>query len=450
MLWLSGLLVTLAWGAGAFGSPYPWAYVPLLILSSGLGLAGLWAGRDNSRTSSLFIMSLCATAVAVGAQLLPLSNGQLSAISPHAIALLKELNVTFSMVEMPSHPLSIDPSRTQLGLACFASFALLILGTARFLTRESANRLAGGIVVLGVALAIIGIVQRATFNGKIYGFWEPQQGGSPFGPFVNKNHFAGWMLMGLPVALGFFLALVSRGMQGKKSGVRNFILWFSSEQASRALLTGFSLLLMVLSLVLTMSRSGIMAGAAALVIAGTVTARHQTGTSRRTLAIGYLMFLVLAVILWVGMDQIAARFAEMDPSSINERPAIWADAIRVIKDFWVTGTGLNTYGVDSLVYQTAAPGKHVAEAHNDYLQLAAEGGLLVCTPIFITILAFGWEVRRRLREDVGSIWWLRMGAVIGLIAIAFQSMVEFSLQMPGNAALFAVVAGLAIHDGRRL
>jgi len=43
-----------------------------------------------------------------------------------------------------------------------------------------------------------------------------------------------------------------------------------------------------------------------------------------------------------------------------------------------------------------------------------------------------------------------MGAVIGLVAIALQSIAEFSLQMPGNAALFAVVAGLAIHDGRRL
>ncbi len=87
----------------------------------------------------------------------------------------------------------------------------MLPGTARVLTRESANRLAGALVILGVALATVGIVQSATFTGKIYGFWELVQGGSPFGPFVNKNHFAGWMLMGLPVALGYFLALVSSG-----------------------------------------------------------------------------------------------------------------------------------------------------------------------------------------------------------------------------------------------
>jgi O-antigen ligase len=133
----------------------------------------------------------------------------------------------------------------------------------------------------------------------------------------------------------------------------------------------------------------------------------------------------------------------------DERPAIWADTLRIAKDFWLTGTGLNTYGVSTLFYQTSVPGQHLREAHNDYLQLAAEGGLLLGVPILITIVTFCREVRRRLREDVGSIWWIGMGAVTGLLAIALQSTVEFSLQMPGNAALFAVVAGLAIHDGRR-
>ena len=40
------------------------------------------------------------------------------------------------------------------------------------------------------------------YNGKVYGFWTTQMGGSPFGPFVNKNHFAGWMLLALPLTLG--------------------------------------------------------------------------------------------------------------------------------------------------------------------------------------------------------------------------------------------------------
>jgi hypothetical protein len=449
MLWLSGLLVTLAWGAGAFGSPYPWAYTPLLVASAIIGLAGLWLGRQTRGPSFLLLAGLALIALAAGAQLMPLSRDTLVTLSPHAVRILDQRSFAFSFGQSLVHPLSIEPSRTQLGLAFLAGFTLLFLGTARILQRETASRLAGDLVILGAILATVGIVQRATFNGKVYGFWELVQGGSPFGPFINKNHFAGWMLMGLPVALGYFLALVSRGMRGRQPGFRNFVLWFSTEHASRAVLTGFAILVMALSLVLTMSRSGMMAGTAAIVIAGMVATRRQSGAARRTLTVGYLVFLVIAVVSWVGLDQIATRFTEMDPTSISERPAVWADTIRIAKDFWLTGTGLNTYGISTPFYQTSVPGLHLREAHSDYLQLAAEGGLLLCIPILLTIVAFALEVRRRFGQDVGSIWWIRMGAVIGLLAIAIQSIGEFSLQMPGNAALFAVIAGLAIHDGRR-
>jgi putative inorganic carbon (HCO3(-)) transporter len=448
MFWLLGVLVILTWGVGAFGSPYPWAYTPLMIASAAFGVTGLWFGRKNSGPSLILPAGFVLIAVAVVVQIVPISRGQLAALSPHAATILSEQSIQFSLGQFPSHSLSIDPSRSQLGLAFFSAFALLLLGTARILQRETANRLAGALVILGVTIAAVGIVQRATFNGKIYGFWENVQQGLVFGPFVNRNHFAGWMLMVIPVGLGYLLAMVSKGMHGRKLGLRNFVLWFSTASASRALLTGFAILVMTLSLVLTMSRSGIVALAAGLLIAATIMTRRQSGMSRRALTVGYVAFVVITVVSWVGIDQLAARFAQV--GSINERPAIWADTIRIVKDFWLTGTGLNTYGVSTLSYQTSVPGYHLREAHSDYLQLAAEGGLLLGIPIVITMLAFAWELRVRFGEDVGSIWWIRMGAATGLIAIALQSAVEFSLQMPGNAAMFAVVAGIAIHDGRRV
>ncbi len=126
---------------------------------------------------------------------MPLPTSRLGALSPQAVTILGQQSLLFTLGGSTSHPLSIDPSRTELGLAFFGGFGLLLLGTARALTRESANRLAGALLILGVALATVGIVQRATFTGKIYGFWELVQGGAPFGPFVNRNHFAGWMLI---------------------------------------------------------------------------------------------------------------------------------------------------------------------------------------------------------------------------------------------------------------
>ena len=95
---------------------------------------------------------------------------------------------------------------------------------------------------------------------------------------------------------------------------------------------------------------------------------------------------------------------------------------------------------------------HFAEAHNEYLQLAAEGGVLVCVPIVAALVVFVAGVRRRFREAPkdGTTYWLRVGAVIGLLCIALQSLVEFSLQMPGNAVLFALLAAIAIHRSPHL
>lgn len=446
-VWLCGTVLTLIWGAGAFGSPYPWAYTPLAIASATLGLLGLLVSRDREKMPRAIPAGLACIAIAVILQLVALPKATVEALSPNASAIFARQDLLVATNGWTSHPLSIDPVRTRIGLALYLAFSLLFLGTMHALNRETAYRLARAVVVIGVFLAIIGIIQRATFNGKIYGFWERVQGGIPFGPFINRNHFAGWTLMGLPVALGYFLAVVSRSTANR--GIRNLVQRLSTKQVNQAVLVGFAILVMALALVLTMSRSGMICMTAALLMSAAMTVRHQRDAPRRAISIGFLAFVFVVVVSWVGLDQIAARFAERTEDSRGNRVAIWSDTIRIVQDFWLTGTGLNTYGTSTLYYQTVLPTEHLREAHNDYLQLAAEGGLLLVIPVGLSIGALIVDIRRRLRTDEGSVWWIRMGATTGLLAIGLQSFGEFSLQLPGNAALFAVVAGIATHDGRR-
>lgn len=450
VLWVAAILVTLSWGAAAFGGNYPWAYRPLLVASALIGVWGIWLGDLSLGASSKVAVALGVVAVAVVIQLVPVPPSARATLSPHADRILRQQDLEYAQGLAPNHPLTIDPERTRLALTFLTSLSVLLVGTMSALTRETARRLCAGIVVLGVALAAIGIVQRATFNGRIYGFWEPLQEAVPFGPFVNPNHFAGWMLMALPVAMGLFAAGVSRGMGLMKPGVRNRILWFSSPQASQITLTGFAILAMAASLVLTLSRLGMLAFTAAFFIMAAFVLRRQMSAPKRAIMVLYLLALPAAVLSLVGMDRISTRFA--DPSAMDGagRVAIWTDTWNVVRDFWLTGTGLNTYGVSMLHYQTtAARGEHLREAHSDYLQIAAEGGLLLAVPVAIALAVFARAAYRRLKEDEGSVWWLRAGAITGLVAIAIQSLAEFSLQMPGNAALCAVLAGLALHDDRR-
>jgi O-antigen ligase len=104
-----------------------------------------------------------------------------------------------------------------------------------------------------------------------------------------------------------------------------------------------------------------------------------------------------------------------------------------------------------LVYQTAGREEIYLQAHNDYVQVAAEGGLLLVVPAAILLTYIIRTIWRRMRGGDDSVLsgWLRAGAVAGLVGIAAQSLVEFSLQMPGNAVWFVLLAAIAMHRPSR-
>jgi O-antigen ligase len=162
--------------------------------------------------------------------------------------------------------------------------------------------------------------------------------------------------------------------------------------------------------------------------------------------VGYLLLLVIVAVGWVGAGGVASRFGEARWNNFNDRRGAWADAIDIARKFPMVGTGLNTYGVSTLLFQRHDLSRHYEQAHNDFLQLAAEGGLLLTIPAALCLGLLVVLVHRRFVDDVSErTYWLRVGAVTGLIAIAFQETVDFSLQMPGNAALFAILCAIALH-----
>jgi O-antigen ligase len=124
---------------------------------------------------------------------------------------------------------------------------------------------------------------------------------------------------------------------------------------------------------------------------------------------------------------------------------IWRDTIPLIRDFWLTGTGAGTYETAMLVYQRSAPGVRFNQAHDHYLQAAAEGGLLIGIPL---LLGMAWLLRAsaaRLREPSSALLWLRAGAAAGLAGAAVQSVWETGLTVPANGALAVVLAAILVH-----
>ena len=448
MSWrVAGSLALVSWGALSFGAVYPWGAVPLYAGSALFGAVALVTGRSEDRRIWSLAAALALVVLAVGAQLVPLRVSTIERLSPHTIWLLTRYDVYFAATGAQApHPLSISPNDTMLALAAFVSFGLLICGSARALSRHEVRTLCGGVVILGLVLALIAFIQKATSNGRIYGFWVPIEGRDPFGPFVNRNHFAGWMLLCLPMAVGYFCGRIVRGTRTAKSGWRNQVVWWASAEASRTLLAGFSIVVMAIALVLTFSRSGIAGFILAMIVSAYYVVRRQTRRTR-LLTVVYLAGVVGIAIGWVGLDPVVSRFMSQDMFDMNGRIGAWIDAWNIVRRFPLTGTGLNTYGVATLFYQTADLVHHYSTAHNDYLQLAAEGGLLVCAPALLAIGLLVDGISRRLRDasPESPDYWIRAGCATGLLAVGLQEIGDFSLQIPGNAVLFCLLAGIALR-----
>jgi O-antigen ligase len=347
--------------------------------------------------------------------------------------------------------LSIAPDATRRVVIEVVAFSLLFLGTTRLLRLVSLDWLAGQLMGLAVAVSLIGIVQKVVLDVNeplLYGFWRPREGGNPFGPFVNRNHFAGWMVMVLPVVAAYAWALVHRADHPEMTGSGPWLRWTGSVEGNRALLALSAVVILGTALVLTGSRSGMASFAVAVGVLTGFVLRRLHGR-RRWVAAGYLTAVFLAAFVWAGVGVAAARF-ERAPAEFAGRLTAWRDTVRIIQDFPVFGTGLGGFGRAMLVYQSADRRATYAQAHNDYLQLAAEGGVVGAGAAAVVTILVGLAIRRRLRAgDADRVtYWVRRGAVAGLVGIAAQSLVEFSLQMPGNAVLCVVLAALAVHRPR--
>lgn len=439
-------LLTLAWGALAFGAVNPWAYWPLSVAAVLSGcVAALAAGRAGLRIKAI-VAGVVLFAGAVALQLVPLPAQTLQRLSPATVSTLNQLNLSFAQGLQTSHPISIAPDSTVAGFTIFLACAVLAIGTALLCSTAGVRWIVTPLTGLGVVLSLFGLIQKATYHGKVYGFWD-DMGGNPFGPFINRNHFAGWMMMALPLTLGLLCAGIDRGMEGSKAGFRERVLWFGSKAASQLVLLGAASAIMGLALVFTFSRSGIGAFVLALILTGAFVVSGAHSRARRAVGVVYLASLFVLIIGWVGVDLLARQFQEANWQEFGDRRGAWQDARDIASMFPLVGTGFGSYSAANTLYQKHDLAQHFAQAHNDYLQLAAEGGVLLTVPATFLVLALGWHIVRRFREHGGSAtsWWVRAGAITGIVALMLQEVVDFSLQMPGNAVLFAVLIGIAIH-----
>jgi hypothetical protein len=423
----------------AFGGVYWWAFGPMLFLASVVASETLGLQRRIREAPRGVAIGLACWGGAIALQLLPLPQRMLQLVSPRTDQFLRAWDVSYAWARHPWHALSVAPAATSLGLAFVVVFAAIAL-TVSVIVGDASETFASGIAAIGAVIAVTGIVGAAAHDGLILGLWQPPPHTTPFGPFLNRNHFGAWMVMAVAVTLADCHRRATDSTVRAHDG-RAFVKWLGTADGSRWLITAAAVMLMVLAVVLTRSRSAIVSLIVVVFLLHGLAVRAHTPSTMR---FGVLALIVIAC-LSADVAAAAQRFTA-DPR-LDSRRVAWADAITIARDFPAVGVGWNAYGVASATYEIGSTSPHFAASHNDYLQMLAEGGLIVASMVVAVVIVAAGTVGGWARADAGIVagFWLRRGALVGIAAMACHECVDFSLQVPANGLLFACLCGAAVH-----
>jgi O-antigen ligase len=329
---------------------------------------------------------------------------------------------------------SVAPYAGQLEWLRWLGYAALaIVALDSFATPQRLKLLCGVLGVAGFGTAVLGIAQYLTANGKIYWMIEPQFGGWIFGPYVNRNHFAGLMELWLPLALA--LALVAR----RSAALR--WMWFTMA------------LVMAAAVVLSGSRGGVISLGIALCLFLLAVAAIRGG--RRAFAVFALALIVLSgTVLALDKGELRARYSLLAPrpGAVDEELAghrlqAWRDTLTLFRQNWLLGSGLETFETLFPAVRSFPSDRVWSHAHSDYLQWLAELGLLGGALAAWAIVAVAGSALRNIRRTIDSdTGWLLLGAACACLGFMIHGWVDFNFHVPANAANFAVLAAVL---GRR-
>jgi len=380
-------------------------------------------GRLSFLKTGLFL-PLAALAVVVMFQLIPLPIGLIRILSGRAAYLYDSLIPSGSLPA--SSTLSIYPYVTILELfKTLAYVGIFFLVINNLESKKQFTYVINMIIILGVVISIFGIIQKYTYKGRVYWFDAPGTAPSPFGPFVNRNNFCGYINMIIPLSLGCFLAHKS---------------WLKKTTY------GLCVWIMVLALFLTSSRAGMLVF---VVIMFSMLLLSQLKNSLKINTRTFFVYLGMVILLsffYVDFKEIFRRFSTIfaDNTLIAFGHGYsWKDILRIFRDFPLFGTGLGTFGSISPMYKTTLMQAHFSYAHNDYLQLLSEVGVagVICVVVFF-IFYFRNLISIWLNRHNTYVVTVVLGGISSVFGMLVYSLLDFNLHIPANALLFFVVMAL--------
>ena len=343
--------------------------------------------------------------------------------------------------------LSFDVEATRGTTLVLCSLLALSLLAANFLTGEGRLRaLLHILIIFAVVMAVIGLAQR--FSGSDGGYWLRPSVKTGFGPFINRDHFAGYMelFIGLPVAL-----IATRCVSGEKTMVY-----------------GAAAMLMGVAAVFTLSRGGMISILAEMIFLAamgyrhyqTRRARHEPGAAGGAMSAVAVVIILAAIVtgvVWMGAEPVINRVATGDPNSFDlskaqtfygMRGEIWEDTWTMIRHNPLIGVGLGAYETAYPTYALDSGMRGVvAEAHNDYLQVLADAGVIGAGLALWFVLTLFRAFARGARSPNPLMAAIALGGGAGLFGLLLHSFFDFNLHLPSHAVVFLLLSMVISNVG---
>ena len=442
-----GVLALLVWAPLPLGSNRPWAWAIMEVGAFTLlavWLTGHWSRpfRFNSSVTvartplALLLLWLAYTLF----QAVPLPTEVVKTLSPASFAMY--LNGTANEATGWA-PISADIGLTLVEFFKASSYvAIFFLILVLVDSKNRLLKLISAIVFLGFVEAVYGLAN--TLTGVEYIWWSSKTAYKGFvtGTFINRNHFAGFMEIVIPLGLGLLMADQPKlsHYPNWKAMLRGIVTMLLESRGRLVVYT----LIMFAALFLSASRGGV----ASLFIALFVTLslsfifRGFRGAEARF----GIFILAMAIIasLWLGLGVLPERYKGSDTAA-GARASIWKPTIKILIDYPYFGSGAGTFQYLFPSYRDGKVLGYYDHAHNDYLEQLSEQGVFGFILLGGAIILLEIQILRGyIKRSDPLLRGMLFASLTGTLSLLLHAIVDFNFHIPANAGYFFALLGIGV------
>jgi O-antigen ligase len=375
-------------------------------------------------------------------QLIPLPDVVHNSIFPGTAELYRSA-AKLAGISAYSYPVSLNPFVTFSKFLQYASYFMIYLVVVNVIrTRSQFQLLLIAFFISAVFQGCYGLYEFLSGNQQIFSYDKKYNLDCVTGTFINRNHFAAYMELSLPLLFALVVGRLNR-LYTSRGSVLAKIAHALETEGSKVLLLLFLIALVAIALVFSLSRSGITFAVLSIITFFFLYYRTNNLLTRKVYWI-ITAAGVVAISVWIGLDPLLERFFRISDqfSEKEARLSLWKNTIDIFLDFPVIGTGAGTFKEVFSIYRTFPTHLSFNEAHNDYLQLLSETGVFI---FFLFIAFFGFLFRRLLEvvsQPLNRITVVQIGCFCSILSLGLHSLTDFSFQIPAVAVAGAIITAL--------